>query len=378
MIYNLKSPTELSGFFVVYDGSTMLEAPGLRGVSHLLEHLMCKSFDHLQDELQSNGVTWNAYTSNHEVVFWMTGLETYLAPFRPKLLECLRKFEITEEQFQTERSIVLQEYNDHFADPFNAHWGNTLRNRFNYYQPIGHRADLEELTLERLRQYWQEWFSTPTKIISVSDRYQHFSSQKLARISSLDPLLLPNGHPLDNGGTRLEVTKPRPESAVLLLQTDPIRKDVPVLKIASFMLGDGLNSPLYKEIREKRGLCYRIWSYMTRFNDDHLFTIGSMIEDAKVYEAVAVISEILTNVDRYLTSERLEVVRKQLIIEDKMEAINRYTNVHPWLTPEQYQVRTIQESVTLEEVRQAVQHYLHPDNLLLSVDTRGYLVPKCG
>jgi predicted Zn-dependent peptidase len=50
MIINLKSETELSGFYVVYEGSTNLEKPGWYGLSHLMEHLVCKNYDHLQED----------------------------------------------------------------------------------------------------------------------------------------------------------------------------------------------------------------------------------------------------------------------------------------------------------------------------------------
>ena len=69
MIINLKSETELSGFYVVYEGSTNLEKKGWFGISHLMEHLMCKNFDHLQEDFAKDGIDWNAYTSSNEIVF---------------------------------------------------------------------------------------------------------------------------------------------------------------------------------------------------------------------------------------------------------------------------------------------------------------------
>ena len=47
MIINLKSQTNLSGLYVVYEGSTNLEKKGNYGISHLMEHLMCKTFFHM-------------------------------------------------------------------------------------------------------------------------------------------------------------------------------------------------------------------------------------------------------------------------------------------------------------------------------------------
>ena len=53
MIINLKSQNDLSGFYIVYEGSTNLEKPGWYGLSHLMEHLLCKTFFHLLEDLVS-------------------------------------------------------------------------------------------------------------------------------------------------------------------------------------------------------------------------------------------------------------------------------------------------------------------------------------
>ena len=87
MIINLKSQTDLSGFYVVYEGSTNLEKPGWYGISHLMEHLVCKSFDHLQEDFDKDGIDWNAYTSSNEIVFYLTGLDEKVNKWKKKFVE---------------------------------------------------------------------------------------------------------------------------------------------------------------------------------------------------------------------------------------------------------------------------------------------------
>ena len=85
MIQFAPSQTQLSGFYVVYKGSTNFENEGTRGMSHLMEHLMCKAFDHLQDELAINCVDWNAYTSPGTIVFFVNGLKIGRASCRERV-----------------------------------------------------------------------------------------------------------------------------------------------------------------------------------------------------------------------------------------------------------------------------------------------------
>ena len=72
MIVNLRSQTDLAGFYIIYEGSTNLEKKGNYGISHLMEHLCCKSFEHLREDFERQGIDWNAYTSDNEIVFYFT------------------------------------------------------------------------------------------------------------------------------------------------------------------------------------------------------------------------------------------------------------------------------------------------------------------
>ena len=145
MIINLKSQTDLSGFYIVYEGSTNLEKPGWYGLSHLMEHLVCRNFDHLQDDFERDGIDWNAFTDSNNIVFYWTGLEEKLDKYRDKLVELMSGFNVTKEEFENERNIVLEEYMDSFNEQTDSHSMNLSRKLFNDYDPIGLKRDLEEL-----------------------------------------------------------------------------------------------------------------------------------------------------------------------------------------------------------------------------------------
>ena len=167
MIINLKSQTNLSGLYVVYEGSTNLEKKGNFGISHLMEHLMCKTFFHMIQDFDRDGIQWNAYTSSNEIVFYMTGLDEKIDKHKNKYLDALQSFEITKEQFENERQIVLQEYEDTFNDQSQAHSLNLTRKLFNDYDPIGLKEDLEKLKFMDCLNFYELQYAKPTKIINV-------------------------------------------------------------------------------------------------------------------------------------------------------------------------------------------------------------------
>ena len=76
MTINAKSNTQLSGFYVIYNGSTQHETNGTHGISHLLEHLMHNRNSKMYSTFDRYGITHNAFTSSTDVVFHITGLDT--------------------------------------------------------------------------------------------------------------------------------------------------------------------------------------------------------------------------------------------------------------------------------------------------------------
>lgn len=153
-LINLKSETDLSGFYLVYHGSTLLEKPGTYGISHLMEHLMCKTFEDLLNAFDEDGISWNAYTDTDVVVFLFTGLDQYINKWKYEIYERMQKFVITQEMLDNERMIVLEEYKDAFNAQSDAHVCNLHRKLFASYNAIGQRESLETLTLQDCKDFF--------------------------------------------------------------------------------------------------------------------------------------------------------------------------------------------------------------------------------
>ena len=168
MIINLKSQTDLSGFYVVFYGSTNLEERGIYGISHLMEHLICKNFEHLRDDFEREGIDWNAYTTQNEIVFFFTGLDKFLSKRKYELVELISDFKVSKEQFENEKKIILQEYKNHFSDQTNCHLSNLGRKLYRDFDAIGLREDLESLRFMDCLNFFDKQFRNPSKIINVS------------------------------------------------------------------------------------------------------------------------------------------------------------------------------------------------------------------
>src|SRR6478735_3750631 len=176
MIVNLKNETNLSGFYIIYKGSTSLKTKGNQGASHFWEHIKCRCIDDLMNEFQENSIIWNAYTSDNEIVFHFTGLEEYLAPYRDIIIDRFYRpitdF-ISEEIFEKERQIILEEYNDYFSNPEYIFTLNMFRNKFNHYSAIGLKEDIETLTYEDLLKFNDIQYDYPDLIVNISKDFKY-------------------------------------------------------------------------------------------------------------------------------------------------------------------------------------------------------------
>ena len=85
------------------------------------------------------------------------------------------------------------------------------------------------------------------------------------------------------------------------------------LQAFSTILGGGMSSRLFQEIREKRGLVYSIYSYLTPFDDGGLFGIYAGTDPEKINELVPVVCDQLASIADTITDEEVARAKAQLL-----------------------------------------------------------------
>lgn len=363
MITNLKSQTDLSGFYVVYEGSTNLEKPGIYGISHLMEHLMCKNFDHLQEDFDRDGIDWNAYTSSNEIVFYIQGLDDKVNKWKGEFMDLLGQFNVTKEQFENERNIVLEEYMDSFNDQTQSHMLNLSRKLFNDYDPIGLRSDLEKMKFMDCLNYFDTQYANPSKIINVSKNKTYkntsidFAKRDLKKKTEFGK------HKVD-----LELNNDFKDKTSLAILSPIIEKDFPYIHYINAMLSLGLKSPLYQEVREKRGLVYYISCYQSRINNQGINTISTQTSNKNANQVIESVKEVISKPDKYLTKERFDLVKDYYKVRMEKDEILRYKNVNQWINPEGWSVYDILDKVKLKDIKDIYEEYYNFDKFYISND----------
>ena len=367
MIINLKSETELSGFYVVHEGSTNLEKKGWFGISHLMEHLMCKNFDHLQEDFDKDGIDWNAYTSSNEIVFYLTGLDEKVNKWKGEFMDLLGEFNVTKEQFENERNIVLEEYMDCFNDQTQTHMLNLSRKLFGDYDPIGLKEDLEKLKYMDCLNFFELQYAKPTKIINVSKNKPYKNNTIDFAKRDITKTIEFGENDVD-----LELSNEFKDKTSIAILSPIIEEDFAYVHFINAMLSLGLKSPLYQEIREKKGLVYYVHCYQSRVNNQGINTISTQTSNKNYNGVIESVKEVITNPDKYLTKERFDLVKDYYKVRMAKDEILRYKNVNQYINPEGWSVYDILDKVNMKKIKEVYKKYYNFDKFYISNDKKEF------
>ena len=319
------------GFYGLgYHFGSSSERPGSRGTSHLMEHLICKTFDDLLATITRNGIDYNAYTADDRVVFWFQGLNESLQAVLPLLETRILGLSPlwTPEQFENEKKTVLQEYADNFNDPVFGCYSNLLRQHYEDFGPIGEKKDLLAFTYEESLNAGQA-FKTPNQIVQVG-------------ATPFTGLTVPGELPLrvprqlifsQDHHTPLEVVPSEDKTVVCLMGNHPVDSSLMAkISLTQDCLNNGLESPLYQEIREKRGLSYFSYGFMETIGRDTFPVFFSCTTNDRVQELVDVYQTFFQKEFKDLvTRERFNDCQMDLKISQKKKKVLPHSGWGPEL-----------------------------------------------
>ena len=318
-------------------------------------------------DFDRDGIQWNAYTSSNEIVFYMTGLDEKIDKHKNKYLDALQSFEITKEQFENERQIVLQEYEDTFNDQSQSHSLNLTRKLFNDYDPIGLKEDLEKLKFMDCLNFYELQYAKPTKIINVS---------KNKKIKNLDidfsDTKIDKKFEFGKHDVSLELNNEFKDKTSIICLSQFIEEDNAEVHFLNAMLSLGLKSPLYDEIREKRGLVYYIHCYQARYNKQGIISIDTQTSNRNFDGVVDGIQTVLKDTKRFLNKDRFDLVKEYYMVRKEKDEILRYSNVNQWIQPEGWSVYDILDKVKLSDIKKVYEKYYDFDKFYISNDKKEF------
>jgi len=278
----------------------------LNGVSHMLEHMAFKGTERrtarsIAEEIEAVGGHLNAYTSREHTAYVARVLSADVPLAVDIISDILQNSAFDQTELERERQVILQEIGQALDTPDDLIFDNL--------QEIAYPAQALGRTIlgtpERVRgfrrddlaSYMSANYRGPTMILAAAGGVDHDDLVALAQkqlgglgngnVSSHDP-----AHYV-GGDHRQERDL---EQVHLLLGFDGVTYDDPdfyAMQVYATLLGGGMSSRLFQEVREIRGLAYSIYAFAASYVDTGLFGVYAGTGEAEVTELLPVIADEL-------------------------------------------------------------------------------------
>jgi len=302
------------------------EAPEENGISHFLEHIFFKgtpsrSQKDIAIEIDSIGGELNAFTSKETTTFYIRVLDHFLEKGIDLLSDIFLNSVFPEEEIEKEKSIIKEEIkmvedtpDDYIHDLFHhTVWDNSGLGQ----SILGRRETIKTFTREKLLNYKKKFYGTKDIIISCAGR---FKPERLIE------LLNRYFGSMEEGSDPPSITKPpfhyrkhihkKDLSEVhLCLGVETFELSSPYryhLSIINAILGGGVSSRLFQEIREKRGLAYSIYSFVLGFLDTGLLGVYAGTSKKRYNEVIDLVINEMNNLKDTITEEELQKAKDQI------------------------------------------------------------------
>ena len=350
------------------------EAAAENGVSHFLEHMAFKGTEKrdaaaIAREIENVGGHLNAYTAREQTAYYAKVLKEDVGLAADILGDILTHSTFIPEELERERGVILQEIgqaNDTPDDIVFDHFQATAFPDQPMGRPtLGTEGVIAGMKREALTGYMRHHYGPTNMVVAAAGALEHETLVELARrhfadLPSVAPAL---AEPARYRGGEFREERDLDQVHVVLGFEGPAvatAQHYPTM-LLSTLLGGGMSSRLFQEIRERRGLVYSIYSFAQPFRDGGLFAVYAGTGEDQAAELVPVTLEELKRVQRDVTQEELDRAKAQLRASvlmslestgSRCEQLARQIQVHGRpITPEETKAKIA--AVTIDQVQAA-------------------------
>jgi len=301
------------------------EMPAEMGLSHMLEHMAFKgtatrNARQIAEEIEAVGGYLNAYTSREQTAFHARILKDDVALALDIVADILVNPTFAADELERERQVVLQELGQARDTPDDIIFDH-LQSVIYKDQPLGwpilgDEKTVTAFTSAALRDYSGRRYRAESMVLVSSGAVSHreivdVAEQKFAQLATGKIDATPPAHYV---GGDIRLFEDLEQAHIVyafpgIASGDP---DFHVAQLHAMVLGGGMSSRLFQEVREKRGLCYSIYAFTNNFQDTGFTGIYAGTGEKEAGELSAVIAGEMEAMTAGITDAEMARAKAQL------------------------------------------------------------------
>ncbi len=386
-------------FMVTYGVGSRNESLGLTGATHFLEHLMFKGTERFNKRtgtsvfnvLQRVGAQVNATTWLDRTNYFELLPKEHLNLAIEVEADRMRGALIDERDVESERTVILNELDRGENDPtsklYHALWSAAFIAHPYHHPTIGWRSDVEHVTPDALRHFYDTYYWPDNATISVIGDLDTAEVLTLIgeRFGGIGRTanFVPDVHtrePIQRGERRVTIRQAGQLGAVMIGYKSPrgLDTDTDALDVLSVILSSGKSSRLYRHLTD-RGLTTNLFGGASRFRDPGLVYVYAMLAPERRHDEVEqAIYAVFADIQQHgITEEELQRAKNQRKAQESFgrdgpfavaAQLNEAIAAGDWRLHTTIRERI--ERVTREDVRRVARTYFTED-----ARTVGYYIP---
>ena len=287
------------------------EQPHEAGLSHFVEHLCFKGTEkrptakEISETIDGVGGVLNGGTDKELTVYWVKVARSHYLVALDLLVDMLRNSKFDPVEMENERKVIIEELNMSMDSPQSrvdilideVMWPDQALGR----DIAGNKDTVSAISRQMVLDYLPRFYIPGNTVLSVAGDISHEEVVDSVAKAFGDWTVGVSGalFPAENSqdAPRLRAESRKTEQVHLCLSVRGVSHQHPdrfILDLLNVVLGEGMSSRLFLELREKRGLAYDIHSHVTYFRDSGSLAIYAGVDPKKLELTVeAVLSELM-------------------------------------------------------------------------------------
>ncbi|MGZ8716377.1 MAG: M16 family metallopeptidase [Gaiellaceae bacterium] len=376
---------------VMLAAGSRYETPDTNGIAHFSEHMFFKGTERrptardIAGEIDAIGGEFNAFTGKEYTAYYVKCAAEHRDVALDVLVDMLRNSRFDGEEIEREKGVIIEEMNMYFDTP-RDYIGGVYESLVYGDQPlgwdiIGRKETVRGATRETFMSYLDRWYTPPRMVVGIAGK---IGDDALERAQALfgDLPGAETGGPepaRDYQSERVRVFTKQSDQAHLILGVPSYPIEHPdryALQMVATVLGGGMSSRLFTEVRERRGLAYYVFGINHSYTDAGSLYSQAGVDINRIDEAVTTIaSELKTIAAEPVPGDELEKARNftkgrfvlQLESPQGLILFGLRKEVLEGRAPDPEEVLAGVDAVTAEDVQRVAQDIIASERLHLAV-----------